>query len=85
MNQREQVTVDFLLALVHPSWISYILKMEAIRSSETTVNKISTRRHIPEDGILHSHRREKLKSYFLPFVFILFILHIFSLSLASFS
>jgi hypothetical protein len=22
-----------------------------------------TRRHIPEDGILHSHRREDLKSY----------------------
>jgi hypothetical protein len=24
---------------------------------------ISTRRHILEDGILHSHRRENLKSY----------------------
>jgi hypothetical protein len=23
----------------------------------------STRRHIPEDGILHSHRRENFKSY----------------------
>jgi hypothetical protein len=23
----------------------------------------STRRHTPEDGILHSHRRENLKSY----------------------
>jgi hypothetical protein len=30
------------------------LKMEAIRSTETTVYTISTRRHIPEDGILHS-------------------------------
>jgi hypothetical protein len=30
------------------------LKMEAIRSSETSVPTISTRRHIPEDGILHS-------------------------------
>jgi hypothetical protein len=49
MNQREQIAVD-----------SY-LKMEAIRSSETSVNKIPTRRHIPEDGI-HSHRRENLKS-----------------------
>jgi hypothetical protein len=27
--------------------------MEAIRSSETSVNKISTRRHIPEDGIIY--------------------------------
>jgi hypothetical protein len=39
------------------------LKMEAIRSSETSVYTRSTRRHIPEDGILHSHRRENLKSY----------------------
>jgi hypothetical protein len=29
------------------------LKMEAIRSSETSVHTRSTRRHIPEDGILH--------------------------------
>jgi hypothetical protein len=29
------------------------LKMEAIRSSETSVYTRSTRRHIPEDGILH--------------------------------
>jgi hypothetical protein len=42
---------------------SFTLKMEAIRSSETLVNRISTRRHIPEDGFLHSHRRENLKSY----------------------
>jgi hypothetical protein len=27
------------------------------------LHNISTRRHIPEDGILHSHRRENLKSY----------------------
>jgi hypothetical protein len=37
--------------------------MEAIRSSETSVNTRSTRRHILEYGILHSHRRENLKSY----------------------
>jgi hypothetical protein len=40
------------------------LKMEAIRSSETSVQSTtSTRRHTPEGGILHSHRRENLKSY----------------------
>jgi hypothetical protein len=40
------------------------LKMEAIRSSETSVQSTrSTRRHISEDGILHSHRRENFKSY----------------------
>jgi hypothetical protein len=43
--------------------ISSTLKMEAIRSSETSVNKISTRCHIPEDCFLHSHSRENLKSY----------------------
>jgi hypothetical protein len=41
------------------------LKMEAIRSSETSVHTRSTRRHIPEDGILHSHCCENLKSYLL--------------------
>jgi hypothetical protein len=38
--------------------------MEAILSSETSVQfTIYTGRHIPEDGILHGHRRENLKSY----------------------
>jgi hypothetical protein len=37
--------------------------MEAIRSSEMSVLTRTTRRHIPGDGILHSHRRENLKSY----------------------
>jgi hypothetical protein len=39
------------------------LKMEAIRSTETSVHIRSTRRHIPEYGILRSHRCENLKSY----------------------
>jgi hypothetical protein len=39
------------------------LKMEAMRSSETSVHTRSTRRHITEDGILNSYRRENLKSY----------------------
>jgi hypothetical protein len=29
------------------------LKMEAIRACETSVHARSTRRHIPEDGVLH--------------------------------
>jgi hypothetical protein len=33
------------------------------RSSETSVDTRSTRRHIAEDVIFHSHRRENLKSY----------------------
>jgi hypothetical protein len=39
------------------------LKMQAIRSSETSVHIRFIRRHIPEDGNLHSYRRENLKSY----------------------
>jgi hypothetical protein len=37
--------------------------MEAIHSSKTSVITRFTRRRISEDGILHSHRRENLKSY----------------------
>jgi hypothetical protein len=39
------------------------LKIEAIRSSETSVNPRSTQCHIPEDDILHRHRCGSLKSY----------------------
>jgi hypothetical protein len=36
---------------------------EAHGSSETSVLTRTTRRNNPEDTILHSHRRENLKSY----------------------
>jgi hypothetical protein len=40
------------------------LMMEAVQASGTLVNTHqSTRRYIPEDSHLHTHRRENLKSY----------------------
>jgi hypothetical protein len=36
---------------------------EAPGSSETSVLTRATRRNNPQDTILHSHRRENLKSY----------------------
>jgi hypothetical protein len=49
---------------VDPSSLTIITyKKEAIPFSETSALTRATRRYIPEDDILHSHRRENLKSY----------------------
>jgi hypothetical protein len=52
--------------------------LEAINYSEASVLTITTRRHIPENAILRSHRRENPKPYIIFFLLVSPYVFIFS-------
>jgi hypothetical protein len=60
-GQQNQLLVTANTVII--SLILLILIMDAIRFSETSALTRVTRRYMQEDDILHSHRRENLKSY----------------------
>jgi hypothetical protein len=64
-NQKHDFHVSLDLSNVYK--YTFLGMMEAVRTSETSVDNYFTRQYIPEDNSDHTRRRENLKSHILFF------------------